>query len=855
MKPAFALSFSEHGISLHHQSDDEWYCIGTVPLDSPDLSQRIQALREQGFALANHLGCTLVLPTDQVRFLSVETDGLGSKAAEQKIQTTLADATPYDLSELSYATIENGEVTQVAAVARQTLNEAYEFAVSRGFVPESFCVGTASEDAFTGQAFKWGLEMRGSSDSSSVEDSWETVDGVGTDAPILQDEQTVDTEISDPKSELPVDDEIQNLTTDFTRQATEILVEEDFQSTVEDTADSELETPAEDDNVAATAEQVDPFAGTALWDETQSAIEETNEPEPELTGEITASKPTPTATESAMESSPKEIAPPSFDTAAETESDVQVEDNSETVNSGIVHQVQETSFEDNERKPFAGHDEKSFDALAEDGKETANSDVLETLPDQPDAKVEKTPIHAIAEPASPAAFRSAPQPVGKSTSGSWSLRQLAIPAIAALVCVGMAVGAWSILGPDPSPKETDTAQQQLDVQELDQTPEATPEVAAIVPEKSQPNIEAEPLAVAPDPAPESNGEGELSATDAAILEALKIEPEIVEDIATGSEPRKLFKDFTGSTPAMPSQLARPVLDELGDVYLSSIDRSDLSQDAIALPSVNGLDTDKVVPSIAQPPDAEESYELDERGLVTASPEGTLNPDGIMIYLGQPSSVPPETPARPEGEPAVDEIDERLAGFKPKLRPDNLVDQFERSQLGGRSREELAVVRPKLRPESLEVEPEIDYTPTALAVVRVPRPKLRPTRTAPQVASSPNAGTATLGSTANVAATDAVSADDEAGSFQPRTVSPKIPTTASVARQATIDNAINLRKLNLIGVYGTPANRRALVRLPSGRYKKLKVGDRIDGGKVVAIGDSELRYQKRGQNVTLKMPRG
>ena len=44
-------------------------------------------------------------------------------------------------------------------------------------------------------------------------------------------------------------------------------------------------------------------------------------------------------------------------------------------------------------------------------------------------------------------------------------------------------------------------------------------------------------------------------------------------------------------------------------------------------------------------------------------------------------------------------------------------------------------------------------------------------------------------------------------------------------------------------------------LPSGRYVKLRVGDSIDGGKVAAIGDKELRYVKRGRSVTLKMPRG
>lgn len=89
---------------------------------------------------------------------------------------------------------------------------------------------------------------------------------------------------------------------------------------------------------------------------------------------------------------------------------------------------------------------------------------------------------------------------------------------------------------------------------------------------------------------------------------------------------------------------------------------------------------------------------------------------------------------------------------------------------------------------------------------------------------------------------------------PRTVKPAIPSSASVTREATVRNAINLSRVNLIGVYGTPSNRRALVRLKNGRYQKVKVGDRFDGGRVSAIGDSELRYQKGNRNVVLKMPK-
>ena len=93
----------------------------------------------------------------------------------------------------------------------------------------------------------------------------------------------------------------------------------------------------------------------------------------------------------------------------------------------------------------------------------------------------------------------------------------------------------------------------------------------------------------------------------------------------------------------------------------------------------------------------------------------------------------------------------------------------------------------------------------------------------------------------------------AASVAPRAVQPKIPSKSSVSKAATVSNAINLRKVNLIGVYGKPSNRRALVRLSNGRYQKVEVGDRIDGGRVSAIGDSELRYVRRGRNVVLKMP--
>jgi len=48
---------------------------------------------------------------------------------------------------------------------------------------------------------------------------------------------------------------------------------------------------------------------------------------------------------------------------------------------------------------------------------------------------------------------------------------------------------------------------------------------------------------------------------------------------------------------------------------------------------------------------------------------------------------------------------------------------------------------------------------------------------------------------------------------------------------------------------------AMLGVPAETVHKVKVGDRLDGGRVSAIGDGELRYQKGGRNIVLQMPRG
>lgn len=648
MKPAFALSFSATGITLHHRSDDDWFVVGTIPLDVPDLSAQMQALREKAFALENDLSCKLVLPEDQIRFLELSTNRLPPEDRAERIETALTEATPYALSELSYDSQTEGDTTFVAAVAVETLAEARTFASENGFVVVAF-TAEDKEGAFPREAL-----FRETSDAS---------------------------DLSHPE----------------------------------------------------------------------------NQPSPVETDAV---------------------------------------------------------------------------------KQADDSDL---------------PTHPIAGTAAPEAFR-APRETTNNLDASSGVNRSVIPVFAALLLVGGLVGVWLASGSDPEQDQAEQSPAQVAVPATEPAAEPLPEseldtAALEAPQQTVPDLATDDAEVPANEASETETgtQPDLTATDAAILEALKVAPTAVDSVAQDPETQKGVEAVTGISTTAPAAPEIPETVEPQELYLASLDHADLFEDAVALPPDPSFDTDAPFEPDVSPNIAGTRFDLDENGLVVPTPEGTVNPAGVVVYLGRPSKVPPETPVRFEEEPVVDEVDDRLAGIRPKPRPADLVENFERGQLGGRSLEELASKRPKARPENLQTEPQVDEAPTALAVVRVPRPKSRPAGLAP--AKSPASNSSNLGSTA---ALDQKS--DDAGSFQPKTVAPKIPSTASVARQATIDNAINLRRLNLIGVYGTPANRRALVRLPSGRYKKLKVGDRLDGGKVIAISDSELRYQKKGRNVTLAMPR-
>ncbi|MDR9395466.1 MAG: hypothetical protein RI571_14315 [Roseovarius sp.] len=313
---------------------------------------------------------------------------------------------------------------------------------------------------------------------------------------------------------------------------------------------------------------------------------------------------------------------------------------------------------------------------------------------------------------------------------------------------------------------------------------------------------------------------------------------------------------TGIWQRAPEVPSAPRAGDTEDIYQTSIDAPLDIRDAVALPDPNATRAGKRPPTPVSPPAPGTRFDFDERGLVRATEDGAMTPDGIRVFAGGPPVTPPPTPARPETAALADaiEIDPALATVRPRLRPDDLSELNERGFLGGRTRRELAELGPRIRPEAIgqraqaaqataASEPENDGDTTA--AFEDPTPQAIAASLKPN--TRPGDFQQIVGETRANRQSEPVSAAQRA--------SPNIPTTASVARRATERNAMRLRRLNLIGVYGTPNSRRALVRLSNGRYRKVQVGDRLDGGRVSAIDDDRLLYTKRGRSVVLRMPRG
>lgn len=153
------------------------------------------------------------------------------------------------------------------------------------------------------------------------------------------------------------------------------------------------------------------------------------------------------------------------------------------------------------------------------------------------------------------------------------------------------------------------------------------------------------------------------------------------------------------------------------------------------------------------------------------------------------------------------------------------------------------VRPPARPER-----------TAPALPGQPiRPRLRPKSILDRhLARAPASGLRPRPRPENfadiVAASREMAARREADAY-----APKVPTSPRIARLATARNRLGLSRAALVGVFGKPGRRGAIVRLADGSIEKVAVGDPLDGGRVEAIGEDSLSYLLDSETIVLRLP--
>jgi len=882
MKPNFALSLSFEGISLLHRVAGGWRTVGEVSLDADDMAAELAVLRKTASSLEpGGVRTKLLIPNEQIKYLTIQTPGLSDHARLTEARRALDGATPYAVDDLAFDISSDGPATHVAAVAQETLAEAEAFATEHRFHPVSF-VAVPDAKTFIGEPFFGPTEASGKL--------------IGSDDALEPDDDAVVvlgdiTQTARPEPE-PEEAATQAAVTDAAVAPT---------GDIKESHDSDpTDHPDKPDEARVQPKPSAPEGSAAKAEDQVSTDRPSVDAEESKTKVPTGSGPALTASPAGKAAAPDVKLPSGTKTKAPVP--VPAVDAAQPAHASPAPVAPPTAFASRRSSPAP-----ALGAASREGPSpSAARNPTPPATPVPDSRSLTAPAAVSAKPKSRLAFLSrrkpkvtpaapAPRAAGAAASFAATAGGVAIPranseaeqmtvfgarkgdevggkprflgllltAILLLFLAGVAAWAAVFLDDTVSLSRLFGTRDTTAVASAPQAPAVDP---VTLPEETAPEVSEEPATRTAllDPT--------LSDEDGAVLDALRV-PELQQPREWTLQDIEAKYATTGIWAMAPDTPTAPSMVSLDDLYMTGIDPVSTASDAVALPQLASLVGDTFDFAPASPAPAGTSFSLNDQGLVRPSADGTMNPDGVLVFAGRPAAVPPQTLSRAEAptvaEPAA--AQSPLLDFRPKVRPSGLVENNERSEFQGLTRVELAAYRPSLRPKSVQeaaaevpapaveaaaaaagaslaalppaetAEPAINNA-TAFAVKASIRPDLRPQNFARIVKRAEQAAPAPT----QVASSAAVA---------PRTVAPSLPSKASVAKQATVKNAIKLRDINLIGVYGKPSSRRALIRLSNGRYQKVAVGDQLDGGRVSAIGDNELRYNKRGRDVVLKMPRG
>ncbi|MFG6083070.1 hypothetical protein ACEUZ9_004312 [Paracoccus litorisediminis] len=122
-----------------------WRHLGSVDFDEPDFREVLVNLRMMatGQGADVLMPVTLIIPDDQILYTTLTVPPSGDR--DWAVARALDGLTPYAIDELAFDWRGESDSVRVAAVARQTLREAREFALQYGFDGEAYCADPEGE--------------------------------------------------------------------------------------------------------------------------------------------------------------------------------------------------------------------------------------------------------------------------------------------------------------------------------------------------------------------------------------------------------------------------------------------------------------------------------------------------------------------------------------------------------------------------------------------------------------------------------------------------------------------------------------------------------------------------------------
>ncbi|KAF0674968.1 hypothetical protein [Profundibacterium mesophilum] len=373
--------------------------------------------------------------------------------------------------------------------------------------------------------------------------------------------------------------------------------------------------------------------------------------------------------------------------------------------------------------------------------------------------------------------------------------------------------------------------------------------------------------------PPSDGESDPAGPDAA-------DPLARQAVAADTAIRYAM---TGVWDDAPSMTAAPGGERLDDLNPAPLDPA---IEGLALP-VRPSDTGPgFVPTrlvTLPPPPSGRRFDFGADGMIVATAEGALNPDGIIVTKGTPPATPPARPDRPAGDapqesgetPATADAapDAEEAVPPPAAASEVTAAEAAQDPLAGDVAAGVARLEPRPRPEPAGNTTDADGTPDAAGAgetaqttssdsaaagiaARVLTPEAAPGESVEPAEEAPAAAPVSpyaVERSRSPARRPADLAVRAAAAAAARSIAGTGGSQAGQALRQPGTPELGLAKVNLVGVYGSASNRRALVRLPTGRFVKLKVGDTLDGGRVAQIDAAQLSYVRDGRTIVLDMP--